>query len=162
MTRRALLQRRRRRALCGRRQCCPLARSGQPRRSAPLQVRLSFGSCEADLQSIRICVAPANWRMVASATAACSRFQAFNSVTAGEYSNEKLQQLRQQTKAMPGAPTAAAKKAVEPTGGFKLSGSFKAAKKPADDRYEVNASDMVSPCMAGATISLNASADLWA
>lgn len=58
----------------------------------------------------------------------------------GEYSNEKLQQLRQQTKSMPGAPAAA--KPVD-TGGFKLSGSFKAAKKPADDRYEVSACDMV-------------------
>ncbi len=59
---------------------------------------------------------------------------------AGEYSSEKLQQLRQQTKAMPGAPDAA--KAVA-AGGFKLSGSFKAATKSADGRYEVNASDMV-------------------
>ena len=32
----------------------------------------------------------------------------------------------------------------ETGGGFKLSGSFKAAKKPVDDRFEVNASDLVS------------------
>lgn len=63
---------------------------------------------------------------------------------AGEYSSEKLSQLRQQTKSMPGA--AAVAKPLHAAGGFKLSGSFKAAKKPADDRYEVNASDMVRCC----------------
>lgn len=60
---------------------------------------------------------------------------------AGEYSAERLQQLRQHTKQLPVRPTRKAESSAG--GGFKLSGSFKAAAKPADDRFEVNASDLV-------------------
>ena len=61
---------------------------------------------------------------------------------AGEYSAERLQALRQNAKQLPARPARKAQSGGG-GGGFKLSGSFKAAVKPVDDRFEVNASDLV-------------------
>lgn len=63
------------------------------------------------------------------------------SSVAGEYSAERLQALRQNAKQLPARPARKAQSGGG--GGFKLSGSFKAAVKPVDDRFEVNASDLV-------------------
>lgn len=55
---------------------------------------------------------------------------------AGEYSAERLNALQSSTRVLPGRP-----QPKEPA--FKLSGSFKAAAVPSDDRFTVNAKDLV-------------------
>jgi hypothetical protein len=63
--------------------------------------------------------------------------------TAGEYSSEKLAQLRQQTRSL---PAAAQPPKPANAGGFTLSGSFKVAKQRAERRDEIGAREMVRCC----------------
>lgn len=67
-------------------------------------------------------------------------------LTAGEYSTERLRELAANTRSLPTSKPAAAG-GGGPLGGFKLSGSFKPAAPPKDDRfqYNVNAAGVVRP-----------------
>lgn len=68
---------------------------------------------------------------------------------AGEYTVEKLSELRKNARSFPGASdgSAGGKAAPAAAGGFKLAGSFKAAAPPKDDRfqYDVRAAGVVKP-----------------
>lgn len=72
----------------------------------------------------------------------------------GEYSMERMQQLRQATKQLPGRP---AKKSSSSGGGgaLKVSGSFKSAITPSDDRFHV------APPTTAVRAPVKQSDDLW-
>ncbi|KAL4451797.1 hypothetical protein ABPG75_007459 [Micractinium tetrahymenae] len=65
---------------------------------------------------------------------------------AGEYTADKLKELQRNARSAPTSKPAY-KPVAAPAGGFKLSGSFKAAAPPKDDRfqYNVNAAGVVRP-----------------
>jgi hypothetical protein len=54
---------------------------------------------------------------------------------AGEYSAEKLRELKSNTRSLPAAKAVPRKPAVQPE--FKLSGSFKRTDAPQDDRFDI-------------------------